>query len=912
MKQKLLFTLLLLLFASSNILAEDDPQVTAPPMFTFTEESEYAIITFNCEDEDATIYAYINGDSFEFQNGDSYYIEYTYVEQELEIFAYAQAPGKSPSDVVQDYYYIPALVMEQTSAPEIYFLQDNDHALILFNCEADATIYASINDDFFEFQDGDTYWIDYTYEEQIISVIAYAVAPDKEPSETVEYYFAIPALPMSQTAAPEISYAVSNQGEVCVYIDCYDDPGAAIYYRIFQRYEWDDAWYGDESWYEYYGPFYITNYEYDDKFFRIEAYAKADGKTESLIMVMEFYLPHASTGTLTYDFCVDGIYYKRLGYNTVEVTRQNFDYYHSIGWKGNELDIHGYQYTSYSGNVVIPNSVNYGNTTYTVVGIGHEAFFDCSLTSLELPNSITSINQFAFANASIGSFTIPESVTSIGQGAFYNCDVSNLNITTPLVSLGKGAFCRCEGLSGVVLSDQITAIEDYTFLGCSNLESQEFLSNVTSIGEEAFSCTSFESVVIPDAVTRIGLGAYSECPNLVSVTLPASLDTISDYLFSGCTLLSNISMPNSLTHIGNYAFSRCSNLTEINLPTSLTSIGYSAFARCTGLSNVVIPNAVSYIGNSAFMGCTGLVNVTLPASLEAINYYTFSGCTNLSTITIPNAVTSISYYAFSDCAALTGINLPASVASISMRAFDGCSSLLTITVDGNNTVFDSRDNCNAIISTADNTLVLGCKNTVIPGTVTAIGECAFSGCTGLTSMTIPNSVTAIGDYAFFNCMEMESITLSESLKTIGNYAFFYCMGLTDITLPASVETISNNAFYCCNGLQTITCLATTPPEVFNATFISCYGATLCVPAESLADYQAADYWNQFANIQPIGGTQPGDLNGDGVLSVQDVTGLISLVLSGGEYSAAADVNGDGIVNVADVTALIHMVLGGGN
>ena len=822
MKQKLLFTLLLL-FASSNILAEDDPQVTAPPTMSFTQEIDHAIITFNCE-EDATINVQMNGDSFVFQNGDSY-------------------------------------------------------------------------------------WIDYTSESQIIYVSAYAVAPGKLPSETVEETFYLP--PLAQTAAPEITLEMYyNQGEAYICIYCNDDPDAEIYYRVFQRYEWDDTWYGDDSWFPYCGSFFFINHEYEGVNYRVEAYAKADGKTESEIAAMEFYLPHASSGTVAYDFTVDGIYYKRLDDTNVEVTRQKFSSYHRIEWQGDDIEVYGEQRTSYSGNVVIPSTVTYGNRTYNVVSIGHEAFMYCELTSVELPNSITSINQFAFASTSIGGMVIPESVTSVGQGAFYNCEISDLSFTTPLATLGKGAFCRCNGLKSVVLSDQITAIEDYTFLSCSNLTSLEIPSSVTAIGEEAFSGTGLTSMALPSTVETIGFGAFSNCSNLASVTLPEGLTIISDYLFSRCPVLTGIAIPSSVTSIGNYAFSHCAGLTDFSMPASLISIGSSAFTRCTGLTEVVVPNAVTTIGSSAFMGCTGLTSVTLPSSLTAINYNTFSGCSNLTGIMIPGAVASIGYYAFSDCAALTSVTLPASVTSISMRAFEGCSSLVSLQVDGNNPVFDSRENCNAIIGTADNTLVLGCKNTVIPGTVTAIGDCAFSGCTGLANLSLPNSVTRIGDYAFFNCMEMESITLSESLKTIGNYAFFYCMGLTSITLPASLDTISNNAFYCCNGLDTVTCLATTPPAVSEYTFISCYDATLCVPAESLDTYQATDYWNRFANITSVGGTRPGDMDGDGELSISDVTRLISWVLSGREYSAVADVNGDGVVDIADVTILISRVLKG--
>lgn len=277
------------------------------------------------------------------------------------------------------------------------------------------------------------------------------------------------------------------------------------------------------------------------------------------------------------------------------------------------------------------------------------------------------------------------------------------------------------------------------------------------------------------------------------------------------TEIEHVVISAGVTTIGKSAFSGCTNLASVTFDTGsqLTSIGEQAFGRCK-LTSVTIPDGVTTIGNSAFISCSNLTSVTFGSGVETIGASAFDG-TGLTSITIPASVTSIG----------TGV-------------LTGCSNLATITVATGNTHYDSRNSCNAIIDKSNNTLLAGCKSTIIPDDVTTIDDCVFWGCSGLTSIEIPASVTNIGFSAFANCTNLASVTFAagSQLETIGEQAFIRCSGLTSIEIPANVETIGNLALQECTNLASVTFASGSKLETIGEqAFCFCSGLTsIAIPA----------------------------------------------------------------------------------
>ena len=514
-----------------------------------------------------------------------------------------------------------------------------------------------------------------------------------------------------------------------------------------------------------------------------------------------------------YDFMVNGIYYEKTypgSTTTVRVTYKYVSYLYD-----DDGDVYATTYISdYSGSVTIPSTITYNGVTYSVTEIGYRAFSGCTgLTNVTIPSSVTSIRSSAFQNCSgLTNITIPNSVTSIDDYAFQNCSgLTSITIPNSVTSIGDYAFQNCSNLVSAILSGNITTIGESAFMGCSKLAAIDIDNNsLSSIGVDAFyGCSQLEAVNISS------LKKWLNCTFYGSFSSPFCYGAD---LYVSDAQITNLSIPIATVSIPSYAFYGCSGLTNVTIPNSVTLIGNYAFSRCTGLTSVIIPNSVTSIGGYAFSNCTGLTSIYIPSSVTSVGNYAFSNCTGLTSITINNAMPST---VFSGCTGVTSVTISSTATTLDGSMFSNLKNLSNITVESGNTTYDSRNECNAIIETASNTLIRGCQNTTIPNSVTSIGNHAFQNCTGLTSVTIPNSVTSIGS-AFSGCTGLTSITIPNSVTSIGGSAFWGCTGLTSITIPNSVTSIGNRAFYECSGLTSVT-IGNSVTSIDERTFSNCSG-----------------------------------------------------------------------------------------
>ena len=332
---------------------------------------------------------------------------------------------------------------------------------------------------------------------------------------------------------------------------------------------------------------------------------------------------------------------------------------------------------------------------------------------------------------------------------------------------------------------------------------------------------NIESINIPNSVTSISDNAFNGCSNLTSINIPNSVTSIGNYAFHYCSGLTSINIPNSVTSIGDYAFEYCNSLTSINIPDSMTSIDSSMFNGCDNLEKIIIPSLslwcnmnISRYNNPLSKSKVKLynnenteiiTNLIIPNNINHINEYVFYDCKNIINLTIPNNIVNIGEGCFEFCENMKTLTIGSGLKKIGLYAFDGCANLESIVINSNNTVYDSRNNCNAIIETSTNTLRWGCKNTIIPNTVTKINEWAFQDCV-----------------------------------------------MTTITLPSSITFIGEGAFYECYNLRTIIIEATTPPTLSSRVFYKMTDFTIYVPSNSVQTYKSASGWNSYSSkIQAI-------------------------------------------------------------
>ena len=386
--------------------------------------------------------------------------------------------------------------------------------------------------------------------------------------------------------------------------------------------------------------------------------------------------------------------------------------------------------------------------TLTIAGF---AFCDCdSLTSITIPDSVTSIGREAFQGCSSLTIYVNDLEQTKKWDPNWNPDGRPVKVIEKAASVvtGKASSSKTNVTPTAVVAKKENSNNFEIVNGC--------LRKYKGVNDE---------VVIPDGVTSIKgdytKGVFRECKTVTKVTISNSVKTIGNYAFKGCSSLTSITIPDSVTSIGNYAFSGCSRLTGVTIPNSVASIGDYAFFACYSLTSITIPDSVTTIGKAAFASCPNLANIIVDKNNQNYksingNLYTKDGTTLIqyangkkdTWFEIPTSVNSIGDYAFYDCKSLTSITIPDSVTSIGKEAFRWCSRLSSV---------------------------------IIPDSVTSIGWEAFGGCDNLSDITIGNSVSSIGWGAFRSCHKLTRLTIPYSVEKIDLSAFKYCSSLSSVT-----------------------------------------------------------------------------------------------------------------------------------
>ena len=557
----------------------------------------------------------------------------------------------------------------------------------------------------------------------------------------------------------------------------------------------------------------------------------------------------------------------------------------------------------------------------SVPASAYDAEIDGIFYNLSEQNAIVTRN---YSKDYEGDVVIPSSVT-------YN------GVSYSVSGIDEYCFYECEGLTSVVIPNSVVQIGNYALRECPNLKSIKLPKNLKVIPDGfLFYSTGITSIVIPEGVTEIEDCAFTGCSSLASITLPDGIAKVGTTAFEGTPWFEEF--PDGLVYIGPVAYRYKGVMpsnTEIVIKDGTTMISGECFWNRSALASVTIPNTVTSIGEGAFRGCGGLTSITIPNSVEEIGGNAFGSCNGLTSVTIPSSVKKLGYWPFINCQGLT-----------------------SITVESGNTVYDSRDNCNAIIETGTNMLVNGCKYTTIPEGVQSIAWYALSK-VAFTSLTLPNSLEKIARESFRDCDCLTSIVIPDGVTEIGDLAFYSCNVLASVSLGKNVKSLDSRTFAECPNLKDVYCHAT---EFVNARTLAFENskvdenATLHVPGSLLETYKATAPWSDFKNIVALptvkcatptitllpNGRVKVESATEGAKCVTKVTASSADPVTEAEFSLDAplvvytviayataegyldsdtatstfrwektenDVNGDGNVDIGDVVKLVNVILG---
>lgn len=432
-----------------------------------------------------------------------------------------------------------------------------------------------------------------------------------------------------------------------------------------------------------------------------------------------------------------------------------------------------------------------------------------NLTSITIPNSVTSIGDRAFALCTgVKSIVIPNSVISIGIGAFYGCGLNSVIIGTSVTSIGIDAFCGCTGLSEISIPASVTYLSGFS--GCSGIKTVTIPNSVVSLGDRAFSnCTGITSVIIPESVTTIGNYAFNGCTGLDTLYIPASVEKV------GSSIIGNNDNERAVIFKGIPAYCDFKPTNNTNLETIVApAICFDIDETSWAAQNKQLKQ-VSVIGGYLTENALGVIHRSYK-TLESLNISSISNTAltdesfkdfyNMTNLHLPANLESIGYMAVAGCVKLKEIDIPASVEEIDDRAFEDCRSLETITFGGKQS----------------------------------------SGKPGLRLTVSESKLRRIGNWAFYNAHELQNLELPEGVEEIGDAAFYGCVYLENLVVPSSTRQIGDNTFALCSKLRQITVKAATPPQIQKKTFYDVHRQIpVYVPEDALTAYQEDPLWAEF-------------------------------------------------------------------
>ena len=514
------------------------------------------------------------------------------------------------------------------------------------------------------------------------------------------------------------------------------------------------------------------------------------------------------------------------------------------------------------------NNISTATFGSNVTRIPAYLFYNANLASVSTSASI--IGDFAFyQNASLSSVTLGEGVQQIGKMAFYGAvGVNRLTVPSTVTSMGMSAFGYWSSLKWVTWNAKSCADFTSTSAPFSDMKSVVSMSfgGVTRI--PAYLCYNLNkitSVTIPSSVTSIGDKAFSGCTGLTTVGWYAAncgdftLTTAPFYNLSGIT---SFTFGNTVTRIPAYLCYYLKGITAITIPAAVTSIGNYAFSDCSNVKTINWNATACGNFSDTYKPFSGLTNVTtfkIGTNVTKIPAYLCGGLSGVTSITIPNSVTTINDYAFMSTG-LTSVSIPSAVTTMGARPFFSCSNLKT--------VYWEAHSCNDFNERTAPFLYLN-----------------------ITTFSFGNYITKIPAYLCYNLSQVTSVTIPGSITSIGQSAFSGCSGLATITSALAAPQNLTYGAGIFDGVNKQTCVLNIP------------GGTLALYKAT------SPWREFFNIIDPNAGTfKQGDVNGDGIISGADVTALYDYLLEGKAVGGDGDVNGDGIISGADVTALYGILL----